>query len=75
MTSSRAADRESKFGMESVGPVYLAQHWAVSIPDLRWDIKFVCEKKKNFRSRGPSEQLGPGQLPSCPVLSSALLVS
>ena len=35
--------------------------------DWRWGInKFVREKKKTVKARGPSEKRGPGQLPRLP---------
>ena len=39
----------------SAGPVHLVRHWAVSIPDLWWDIEFVWEKMKIFKARGPPQ--------------------
>ena len=42
--------------IKSAGPVrttcYMVRHWVVSIRDLRWDIKLVCENKI-VKERGP----------------------
>ena len=50
---------------KSAGPVYMVRRGAVSTPDLRWDIKFVCKKKKTVKARGPSEKRALGSFPVC----------
>ena len=60
----------------ALGPSTWSGAGVVFIPDLRWDIKFVCAKKRKLSKRGGPPKSGAlSSCPVCPVLSSPLLAS